>query len=550
MGLEDGAKITVKNSTISESSTPYYFGIYIDSSGSQWPIEMTLENSQVSKNSGGGIRVEGPAKLTIKNSTISENSGAGLDLSNREWQTAQLSLVTIENSTISGNVDGILIGSGIQAILRNNRIFDNRGYGVALSLRPCASGGMFEGKVEGSGNAIYDNYAGNLCPSRDLYAWPEGFEAGPQGVKKAQLVEALNKLKKAVLDKIDSDIGYTAQAFTDVKDYWRSKRWADIFTAPLRVLENTLSVLAQAVDLKGLAEAVNASLDKSEAVFQILSTIMMIQDLQEAGKKLHYGLDGPAYIAAIESMLEAADATTIPPAGFSREHYKRVIENHLYGTAEDTPLIIPRRSPTVARRITEFAKGALQVRSSIAKIFNDLIAEIEGRELPEDFPIDEVITQINSLKTQILKSMSYGVDVAYMTYLRDGEQYIPVQVETKLGAVGDLYRAFGQIAGLVAEKAAIEARVEVLKLIETGESAALLYTITYEIPGAEEIKVAQKANILAGVLIESYEKLLHEDAEEKFYLLPQEMMLILPMELSNLWMIAGDIDQYLWHLLQ
>ncbi len=122
-------------------------------------------------------------------------------------------------------------------------------------------------------------------------------------------------------------------------------------------------------------------------------------------------------------------------------------------------------------------------------------------------------------------------------------------METKLGAVGDLYRTFGQVAGRVAEKVRIEARVEVLKLMEVGENASLLYTLTYKIPGAEEIKVAQKANVLAKVLIKSHEKLFYKDVEEQFYMLPQEMMLSLPMELSNLCMIAEDIDQYLRYLL-
>lgn len=361
---------------------------------------------------------------------------------------------------------------------------------------------------------------------------------------KKELLESLVSLKGAMLEKLDSDIDVTAMAFTNVKDYWRTKRWADIFIAPLRILEDTLSLLAKADDVRSLASLANASLDNSEAVYQVLSTVMMLQDLREVGEKLHYGLDGPTYVSSIKSMLEAADATYVPPFGSDwQKHYMNVIENHLYGVAEDTPLVIPRKSTEVERKNIEFARGALQVRTSIAKTFNDLIAEIENSELPEDFPTDEVVIQLNNLQKRIVKSMGYGTEVRYESYFQD-------KVETNLGAVGDLYRVFGQVAGMVDKELAIDTTVEVLKLIEAGESAALLYTVTYKIPSVkEEIKVAQKANTLAQVIIHPYTKTFSMDVEEKFYMIPQEMLLSFPTELSNLWMIADDTEQYVRYLL-
>ncbi|MBA7651832.1 hypothetical protein ES703_59660 [subsurface metagenome] len=365
----------------------------------------------------------------------------------------------------------------------------------------------------------------------------------PVTTTKAELVEALKELREAMLKKIDSDIDNTAIAFTDVKDYWRSKRWADIFTAPLRILEDTLISLGKASDIKSLATEANTALNSSEAAYQVLTTIMMLQDLQEVGEKLHYGLDGPTYISSIESMLEAADATLVPPFGNDwQKDYKVVIENHLYGITKDTPLIIPRKSTTVQRKNIEFAKGALEVRSSIARTFDNLIAEIEGRELPEGFPIDKVIAQIKELERQVIKSMGYSVEVEYKTDFQG-------PVKTNLGAVGSLYRAFGQVAGRVAEKLGIEQRVEVFKLAETVESAALLCTISYKIPGAEEIRITQKVTTLAELSVKPYENTFYSDPEKEFYVLPQEMVLTLPGELSNLWRMADDTDQYLRHLL-
>lgn len=40
------------------------------------------------------------------------------------------------------------------------------------------------------------------------------------------------------------------------------------------------------------------------------------------------------------------------------------------------------------------------------------------------------------------------------------------------------------------------------------------------------------------------------DVDKQFYMLTREMVLRLATDLSNLWMIADDADQYICHLLQ
>lgn len=375
---------------------------------------------------------------------------------------------------------------------------------------------------------------------------------GPPPSQTQELVTALEDLREAMLDKIDSDVQNTARTFTNVKDYWRWKRWADILTVPLRILEDTVALLAKAVDLPSLVTDVNNSLNTSESAYQVLTVVMMVQDLQEVGEQLHYGLDGPTYVAAVEEMLEEADRVN-PPLEFDAEAYRRVIENHLYGGFEDLlgPVVIPRKSTTIQRDNREFGRGALDVKKDIMRTFNELIADIEADGLPEGFPTQEVIDQLNRLKADTVKSMGYGTEVHYKTYLQEGDGYVPQEVETTLGAVGEHNRAFGEIAGAVADKLTIEQRVEVLKVVETAESAALLWSVTYKVPGVKEsVKVAQKATTLSEIVIDSYDRTFYPNAEEVFYMLPQEMVLSsLPTELSNVWMIADDTEQYIRYLL-
>jgi outer membrane protein assembly factor BamB len=365
---------------------------------------------------------------------------------------------------------------------------------------------------------------------------------------KVELIQALKDLKEKMATKIDIDVDNTAQTFVSVKDYWRVKRIADIIRAPLRVMEDTISLLAKAADLITLSQAAYAALDKSEAAYQALTTIMMVQDLQQVGENLHYGLDGPTYTLAIERMLEAADATFVPPMGDNwQKYYKQVIENYLYGPIDDSPLVIPRKSTTLERKNIEFAKSALLVRKSITQEFDKLIAEIDATELPEEFPTGQVVAQINDLKKQVTTSMVQGIDVRYKTYLDNQELY----VDTRLGAIGEYLKIFANVALAVSKKLDIEIKVEVLKLAETGESAAMLYTASYGKPGATEfLKVTQKATVLPGVIISSYSRTFYTDSETEFYMIPQEIVLILPTELSNLWMIADDTDEYVRYLLK
>lgn len=371
-------------------------------------------------------------------------------------------------------------------------------------------------------------------------------------VTKIDLVETLAELKNAMLNKIDSDIDSTAQSFTDVKDYWRSKRGADIFKVPLVIVEGVINTLSKALDFAYIATQADAMLDGASTMCEVISVVMMVQDAREAGEALEYGLHGPTYISAIEKMLEAADATYVPPADKNwQENYKKVIENHLWGTAEGQLLFIPRKTTTVERKNIETITGALEVRTSINRTLNRLISDVENTELPSDFPIDKVVAQLNNLKQEITKSRSWQTgDITYETYLWNGNEFVSQDVEMRLGAVGSLYTFLGSVAQNLDKELEIEMRVEMLKAAGAAGSGVLLWSGNYKIEGlAEQINVTQKAFLLGEIIMEGSRRTFKVGAEEEFYMLPQEMILSLPMELSNLWTIADDTDQYLQHLL-
>ena len=288
---------------------------------------------------------------------------------------------------------------------------------------------------------------------------PQAEAVTGNAVTKSNLLQALQELKEAMLLKIKWDIENTAQAFTEVKKYQRARRWADIARPLLRILEETLNILSKASDITDFSTKANTIIRTADKAYQIFSTAMAVQNLQQIGENFYLALSGPPYVSTIEGMLKEADAVAEPGLGYEWKYYKWVIENYLYGTQGRTPVLhIPRRSATSKREIVEFAEGALQVQASIGQQFNALIEEIKKTELSEDFPADKLISELNELKKQIIWSTGYTTDITYPAYL----QGKITSVNTTLGSIGHLYGdVFGEVAERVAQKTKIETYAEV-----------------------------------------------------------------------------------------
>ena len=359
-----------------------------------------------------------------------------------------------------------------------------------------------------------------------------------EATTKDDLVNALEELRGAMLTKIDHDVEGTALTFTLVKDYWRTKRWADIFGASLTAVESTIHLLDTASTLKDLSKQTDKALAEAQAPYEILTTLLVVQGIQEAGAKLEYGLQGPRYISAIETMLEAADATTAPPAGFSKEHYQRVIENYLLGVQGEPVVKVARRSTDADREVVEFVDGASRVKVNIKRTFDQLIADIEASQVPDGFPTGEVVKNLKYLEQKVKRSTLHGVEIVYPTQFSE-------DFRTTLGAVSARKEAWRMASGNLAKKLDIEYEIELQK-----SGSAILTVFTWAFPGVGVLKFFQQAITLSELMISSYERNFHIDPEEAFYTLPQEMVLALPMELSNLWMIADDTDEYVRHLLE
>lgn len=364
-------------------------------------------------------------------------------------------------------------------------------------------------------------------------------------MNKQELVDALEDVKRAMVKKIHLEVDVTAQCFTSVKEYRRAKWLADVLRPVLRVIQGTLSVLSLVGDATTLSGQVRTSLDNAQYVSEAASVIFMINGLREAGEKLHYAIDGPTYVNTVENMLKTADSTTVVRVGpgfeFKPENYNNMIKMCLHDE-RDSPLIIARTSDLAPDQ--KPAYGALMLHRIIRDEFSALIEQIQGSDLPLDFPVEDVVAEIEQLKRQVVETGVRNLDVRYSIYHRGSsvEQY------RKLGAVAEHNKAFAAVASALANRLKIEIYAECAQLAATG--ADIAYIVTYNVRGAgEAVKMTQQVSILPQIVIEG-EKTFTVDPENEFYQMPQEMLFSLAIEFSNLWRIADDTVYSLTQLLR
>jgi len=131
--------------------------------------QVQIERSWIVGNLAGLYILEG-SNVSVRETSI-QNNQEGILL-----EEGQL---TLEDSEVAYNYNrGVFLGPAVLATLDNNLIHDND-FGIAINVQACNWAGVplgsqeFTGRLEGSGNRIFDNRVMDLCPEE--FPWPEGF---------------------------------------------------------------------------------------------------------------------------------------------------------------------------------------------------------------------------------------------------------------------------------------------------------------------------------------------------------------------------------------
>ena len=363
---------------------------------------------------------------------------------------------------------------------------------------------------------------------------------------KENLIKSIEDLRKAMLFKIDWDVSRTADTFTHVRGYQLTKKWADIFGFPLNILETIIQICSIPKKIDDFYMNPNSEWIKFKSSLEVVSFGLMFQGLEKSAHGFSIGIFGPPYATAVKDMIKSADAAYSPiELFFNFESYQTHIKNDLV-IAESyakSPLQIPRKSGDISRNTIGSSNGALDAKRSINKEFYTLIDDIRSNDLPADFQTDKVISELNALRGEIYKSCNQNVDVEYNTYLVDEGNYLPKHVNITMGTPAKYNELFVELCNNLAKKLSVEIEVEAINALE-----ATTVIVAYKFPDPLLEKVIDvPLTILSvdGIRSELDLLTLYSTVEDEFYMLPQEMLMSVQLESSNLWMVADDINRYL-----
>lgn len=368
--------------------------------------------------------------------------------------------------------------------------------------------------------------------------------------KKLDIANSLKELMHEMIEKIDWDVDNTSTAFADAKNIQRNLKWADIFGAGLNIVNGTIDTISSLLTLKDLSHGLSNEFLKYELPLEVFSGLLTVDSLIESGGRLQLAIEGPSYSSSIKKMLDEAYIESSTRLFFNYEAYRTTIKHHLLGLYGFTPIVIPHRSLDITRKNIEIVHGAGKVEKAIRKRFRDLIKELEKNPLPDELE-REMIIQIDRIRKNILRSKLHRTKVEYKTYLEDGFNYIPVEPEIWLGNTSELEKVRSDALRNFDKKLAREEIITFNKMVRGIVNATTIY-LNINYPSS---KLGKSLGQISKVFmlppgLDLSEKIMKTavyktNPREQVNMLPQEMLLSLPKELSDLWMIADDVTNYI-----
>ncbi len=367
------------------------------------------------------------------------------------------------------------------------------------------------------------------------------------------LADALKDLQWTVIEKIEYDADTTATAFADAQNIDRDLSLKDIFRTPLVIIEEAINTIGSLANAGRLAENAQQLFDSSETNLQMVSAIMSISTLKQVGENLQLAIDGPSYCSSIEKMLDKAYSRSSTRLFFNYDAYRNTIKDYLYAQYEPGPLRIPHKSTDFTRRNLEIASGTYKIQHSIRERFRALRDKLEDNPLSLASAL-QAINQIEKIKRAIVASKGSYQKLSYETYLKDGTgTYIPTGItDLELGVIAQSEKMRRIAFANLDRELMIEQITTISRAARATVGATTLYIhTTYKSPKTGEVlgKV-QKWSLVPSMIEVGISKIFDTNAREQVNMIPQEMMMDLPLELSNVWMVADDTASYIEYLIE
>ena len=372
--------------------------------------------------------------------------------------------------------------------------------------------------------------------------------------------ETLADLEAGILKKVDSDVELAATAFADAENIWRSLRSAYVFQVPLTVIEGAISLISTLHDFTELRRLKDLYA-KQDGILGVASIAMAVNSAADAGTKLQFALDGPTYSTSIERMVNAARRTQKPFAGyplpfapsFDATEYKRVVRDWIEGRGGQPVTAIARKTPvalseqgTAGRgwRTVSLLNGTASLKDEVQRRFGPLKAAAIGADLRPE-AARKALAQLRTIREAVARSRLAGSSAKYESWRpsQDGSWRV-AQFELKLGLPAshehlrvlalegfDKDLRWEQIttvsAALSASADAVIATNYCAKMIDKQVCNITSYVLSYEEIGEFALELTRRSS-----------------AREEVIGIPQEMLLALSIEFSNVLVAVGDAERW------
>ena len=469
------------------------------------------------------VKIIGDAAFRGKNLNSVEIPNSVIEIERSAFNTNNLNSVVIPASVEEIEMSAFT-NNNLRSIKINSSNIEFSKYSFPEGVKE-----IYEDNNQAAGSYLYKNNKWNIAQRNTK-------------VKKlksdsADLIYSVESLQKKVFDKIEKDVEFTSSSFLKVKNYRKDKIWYDIFNLPLKILQNTLSISSELYNIKDFIYNTNKQAQIADSGFKLYTLTQVVNGVKDAGENLGYSLTLP-YITKVEKMLEEAEKNDDFWADSDENDYIKTIEKYLNGDGEISVVSVPRKSIDIPRKTVGYRDGVIEVYSEIGDIFLRLRKFINENEIENELK-EELIVDTKNLERQIVGAMSENKEIIYPIY-REGKVDF---YEVELGVPAENNKLLGALGNKLGEDLSIEQTIIVKSMLDTFNDAVNLFSSKLKIDN-KVFEVSQKTYSVTGIVLDSQLKT-NPDIEKMYYELPQKNLLSLPTELSLLWMVVEDFDNYI-----
>ena len=323
------------------------------------------------------------------------------------------------------------------------------------------------------------------------------------------LIASLEGLKKAVNDKIDSDIDDVAWALWSVHQIEDARFLADLLGAPLAVVEQAISTVAAAKNLQDVIRG----LGNASSPLGFVAYAMGLSQLNEAGTNLQMAWDGPAYSSAVRALYdEVGKAQSLQGAAYTI----RMLLNPLKGSGGSLSIRAPDQARV--RGISDFVHRPGDMRRFVAEALNQLARELATGTFELGPPLVNALRgRVEQATAAIKRSKSAPLDVSPAP----GSDRLQ---DISLGAIAGFRTTEVDLLAAYDRKMYRESVSVKVKAVKAAGRALILHQ-TFELGGRWGI----------------VERSFSSNVREQLAAVPQQMVLALGPELTNAWLVVEEL---------